>query len=747
MLFAVVGIALASGSVFPVSGWFSGLASVVILAFFFLIASVGGDLGSIRKTLIVLGLTSAAGMCLIAGDPAPRLALLAWVFICAFWVERSSGGKCRGSGGEVMVLGLASLGWAGLLMLHSRSTVLWFALRRIRVCVSIAPVLAPVTPVRLIGIWFLGFFSVSIVVVLVGKYVIPLVLASMWSRRASAFLTILLGLTVALTVPYVGCELRSGKRAGCGRSRPTGSFCRFSAALYSPGLLDWEVPSPERLGLVRSGMFGLFRRSLERYMSMRGGAVAETDSLTPEVLSRVGLMVFINPTRGLSRPEQEALSRFVVCGGSLLALGDHTDIGGSRMPLNDILQCTSIRFNFDSAICLRERWRTCLRLRKHPVTQGLRDEVDAQIGIGASLEIAPPAFPLVTGRHAFGDVGDYENSGRGAYMGNCRQDHDEALCEIVLVAGEEVGNGRVLVFGDTSPFQNGAHFLSQRFIANAIHWLCGDEITLGNGIAPDIRPFDTLAAVDFSLNPNVARSLFTVNSLGGLANCFYRAAITPVPLCDWKDWLDGPPGDTAAFMVLIAPTRSLGHDEVLRLKRYMRSGGRLIMSKGYTKPEPCAMLLAELGLVIEPVPLGNGEASGHLRHKDAWAIACTRPPSAAPNPNVEHRASTVPRAASSQPPPAPPGADTLVHPNAPLPAGTLLHAQAFGYPTVVTRPVGHGSFTLISDGRFLLDGNLEGEIAATPENVAFVLRLIDNLRKGKRDLTRKDRFLVGRHPH
>lgn len=714
MLLAVAGVVLAAGSLFPISGWLSGLISVVTLAFFFLIASARWRLGTLPKVLIVPGLTSAAGMSLTAGGPAPRLALLAWVFICVFWVERSRGGKCRGRGGEVMVLGLASLGYAGFLILHSWGSNLWFVVDRVRACAPVSSVLAPVTPAHLMGMWSLGLLSVSLLIVLAGKYLMAPFLASMRERPAAVFLAMLLVCTMALIVcPTVGGHTL-GRRATCGRRPPASAVGHLSAALYSPGLLDWEVPSPERLGLVRSGMFGLFRRSLERYVSTRGGAVIETDSLTPEVLSRVGLMVFINPARGVTRPERGALSKFVASGGSLLVLGDHTDIGGSRAPLNEVLLCTSIRFNFDSAICLRKGWKRCLTVREHPVTRGLIDETDAQIGIGASLEIGPPAIPLVTGRYAFSDVGNYDNGGQGAYMGNCRQDRDEPLCEAVLVAGEEVGNGRVLVFGDTSPFQNGAHFLSQRFVANAIHWLCGEEVELGHDIAPEIRPFDALAALDFSLNPNVARSLFTPNSLGGLANSFYRAGITPVPVYDARDW---PASDVADYVVLVAPTRRLGREEILRLKCYMRSGGRLILSKGYATPEPCAVLLADLGLAIEPVPLGNGEASGHFRHKDAWGITYCGPSAA------------------------------LVNRGAPTQVDTLLHAQAFGYPTAVTVPVGAGSFTLISDGRFLLDGNLEGEITAIPKNVAFLARLIYDLRKGKRDLAPNDHVLARRCSH
>jgi hypothetical protein len=471
-----------------------------------------------------------------------------------------------------------------------------------------------------------------------------------------------------------------------------------SIALYSGGLLDWDIPSPDKLGLASSGMFGLFRKSLERFVSSRGGSVVEADSLTGDLLSSVGLVIFINPTRRLSVSESERLRAFVYRGGGLLVLGDHTDIGGTLAPLNSVLGATAISFNFDSAISLRKGWVGCLDIKRHPVTEGVRDEVDIQIGIGASLEIKRPAFPLVVGRFAYSDVGDYENDGRGGNMGNCRRDPGERLGGRVLIAGEEVGNGRVLVFGDTSPFQNGARFLSQRLVANSVNWLCGTDVAYSGEPVPHLRPFDDVAVIDFTLNPQVSRALFTRKSIGGLANCLHRAGITPVPV-------RGRLVANAELTLLIAPTRSLEPDFIGDVMRYLRSGGRLVLAKGYTSPEPCAGLLGRLGFEILPVPLGNGEAKGPVRHKNAWAILYDGLPD------------------------------------------TLTHASAFGHPTIVTRPVGHGTFTLISDGRFLLDANLESETGCVPENVGFLTALFDDLRKDKRDLVSSDGVLAWDHSH
>jgi hypothetical protein len=43
-----------------------------------------------------------------------------------------------------------------------------------------------------------------------------------------------------------------------------------------------------------------------------------------------------------------------------------------------------------------------------------------------------------------------------SYLGDRRHNPGEKIGDLVLVAEARYGNGRMLVFGDTSPFQNGA---------------------------------------------------------------------------------------------------------------------------------------------------------------------------------------------------------------------------------------------------------------------------------------------------
>lgn len=320
------------------------------------------------------------------------------------------------------------------------------------------------------------------------------------------------------------------------------------------------------------------------------------------------------------------------------------------------------------------------------LTRRVRNETMLQMGVGATLNITPPAFPLVVGRYGFADTGDKNNAGRGAYMGDGLHGDGERVGDIVLVAGQRLGAGRVVTFGDTSPFQNGAMFLSQHLVSDVIAWLlpgCRVAKTVGGGVDPDFG--QEIAIIDFSFKPRLRLELFTETSLGGLANCLVRAGVAPVPALSTGDWTS-----QASHIFLINPTEEIGDAEAKWLLEYVATGGNLILSQGYVAPHPCRRLISPLGYSIEPIPLGGGDSERPVRHRNAWPVSY-----------------------SGQ-------------------ADTSVLATAFGYPTIVTMRVGTGTFTIVGDGELLLDKNLEGELGGNPDNVTFVTGLVENLRSGKR---------------
>jgi hypothetical protein len=741
----------------------------------------------VARAALLAGLTGLLYVVFKVDDTVLRVVLLSWVFAALFliWAGFGDRDEVPRRQSVFLTLHMTALGVAALLALYRGSNEVWFFLRNMREHLSASCSMIGIwvsgLPVYLFGFLFLilalfgvaarhiagrrledrpkgsvrwsvllvgfltlvaGFFGglavlsiftpvtalkvslyqlaalvlVSIVISLADRALIhdtrPRVILSSLILTGSVTVLLLIFWFRLLCPPNSFASPRriTVSVLNPANSKSVSSHTQVSFALYRTGLLDWNTPDFERLGLLNSGMFGLFRRSLERYAAKHGGRVVLIDQITDQSLSDIAVVIFINPTKALTPNETLCLKRFVTSGAAMLVLGDHTGIGGSMEPLKTVLSFSSIRFNFDSAVPLRQHWPGCLELRPHPIVQGLKDELALQIAVGASLSVERPAFPIVVARYGFADRGDPLNAGKGANMGNTEHERGESAGDLVLVAGEHIGKGRVIVFGDTSPFQNGALFLSQRFVGDVMAWLiAGDQLrdqtegensgsashgeesnkALGDGaagvsperISDEMRFGDETALIDFSLKPGVSLSLFSKSSLGGLANCLARVGVVASPAFLARDW-----GKESPYLFLVAPTLRLGQRELRWLADYMSQGGNVILSEGYASPQPSGFLLSYLGFSIKNTPLGNGDRHSCVEHKDAWALSYD-------------------------------GA-----------ADTAVIARAFGYPTVVQMPFGRGSFTLISDGRFFLDENLESERGANRRNIVFVAQLIENLR-------------------
>jgi hypothetical protein len=717
---ALTALMLGSGSILVLSAWCGAFLAFISFAVLLMLSST-----TWRSTwYVTLALLASQLVCayfaLRIDCVVLRLILLSWLLL-VLEIKRpvsGSGAYVPRDAAPLASLAWGALGYACLLSCYERSDIVWFALRRVSgfgtgntsigVWVSglpiylfgfvalipevvmgprrrwgivgalvlfgafaggraLIPVVAPVGPAKVAIVHGASVILVSLVLLRIPR-AIP-------DRRR--LVSVSAGLTLLALCLVLATRLQQPPRPGCHGSG-------YSTALYSQGLLDWRTPDLETPGLINSGMFGLFRRELEQRARCGGGHAVPADSITDDLLSNVHALVFINPSRCPQPTEVSRIEQFVRAGGGLLVLGDHTDIGGSLKPLNTILGFTNIRFNFDSAIPLRENWYGCLEIRNRALGVSLRDEVMLQMAVGASLSIERPAFPVVTARYGFSDAGDPSNGGRGAFMGDVTHEGGEPVGDLVLAAGQISGLGRVLVLGDTSPFQNGALFLSRGFVTDAMAWVVGGHGGRPGGEADSSPPYcdNPVAIVDFSLKPRASLELFDGRALGGLANCLARAGVIAVPAVSGRDWTYD-----AAYLFLISPTQSIDTAQTDWLLGYMASGGNVILSESYATPQPSAALLSQMGLSLRPIPLGGGSDASPAEHKEAWAVSLE---------------------------------DT---------AKVEVRVRAFGYPTIVTKRVGAGSFTLIGDSRFLLDENLENEWQGSMKNINFVTGLVSDLKK------------------
>ncbi len=512
---------------------------------------------------------------------------------------------------------------------------------------------------------------------------------------------------------------------------------------------SYGTPTFGRLGVAASGMYGL----LPKYLRAAGFDVTVVEHIEKldEVFDEVRILVIISPTEIFSPEWHGRIWQFVKAGGSLLVMGDHTDIFGTMRPLNHLLAPIRVSFNFDSAYPARRAWRYSYECFPHPVTHSL-DQVNdmLQYGIGASLSVSTPAYPVITGKYAFSDKGDYANAGRGAFLGDYRYQRDEQLGDVVLVAGASYGEGKVLVFGDTSSFQNVALPYSYPFIAEAFSWLSTREVLdyptlsylsfifialavlgliLGGQVGQPITMTITALTltVGFSISTGIARSTkvpdempsageqvayidtshlghfklekWKDESIDGLLVNLVRNGYLPIIMREFSpDWLK-----VSRVYISISPMRPYSKEEIEAVEKFVAEGGMALLAVGYEESVASRELLARFGFRIGSIPLGAAPITDFIPSAEEFQKLMEKP----------HFMEAWPVEVT----------DGATH--------EVLYSYK-DFPIVVSKEWGRGEIVLIGDTRFLWDKTLENEWMAWRGNVEFLKKIL-SLKSSRQD--------------
>lgn len=552
---------------------------------------------------------------------------------------------------------------------------------------------------------------------------------------------------------------------------------------YDSGYLDWKRPVFGKYGGFESGMFGC----LQDYLSADGFSCRFDKSLTSRGLAGSDILVVINPTNQWAPREVATVWDFVGAGGALLVLGDHTDLLGSQSCLNELLAPVSMRFNFDSGYPAKTEWRDCLSFIQHPICSRIDVASDTIISIGATLEIAPPAFTLVRGRYGFSDLGNRLNV-QGAFLGDYHYEKGEQLGDVALVAAAFYGKGKVLVFGDTSPFQNGAlPFSYVSFVQPIFQWLNVKDwpalfyVKLGGALLagavtlwlirrgsattvallsltaalalagaehfnaralPPAAPPSELALLDRSHGNRISLAPLQTDSIGPLTATLQRCGFLTWVLKEWSEMLLA----RARLVVITAPTRAYTAREKAGLKTFVERGGVLVMNSGWEEKGPAMQaLLDTFGLDVLPIPCGPFPVNRTVNHLpnqpqfiSAWPVAVTDPD--AQSTFAQARANYRPPLLSETGPQRleslignlvnDPGAAGNAPAQPARSAGKIqvLFQTEEGLPLVLSRQIGKGSVVLIGDTYFLGHDNLESIRFFRRGNILFLKYIFDQLR-------------------
>jgi hypothetical protein len=501
--------------------------------------------------------------------------------------------------------------------------------------------------------------------------------------------------------------------------------------LLDRGYLNWDVPVFGAYGEQSGGMFG----RLPGFLEAQGYEVIKVRGpLEPELLSGAGALVSINLMEFLEPDEKQLIWDYVARGGSLLILGDHTGVKGIRGPFNDILEPVNIGFEFDSATFWAQGWRDALDLISHPINKCVRVSEDVQIWVGASLAVAPPARPVIVGKYGYSDIGNAANIDK-AYLGDRRHNPGEQIGDLCLVAGAPYGKGRVLVFGDTSPFQNLALVSSWTFVQRVFQWLTGAAgsslmmpkailliggvlvatlfwaglarptlgwlvMALGVALAahvsgrlaepPPLARVDLpKAVIDRSHGERFDELTWYEDCIGGLKLNLMRNGYCPMLMREFSGSLVGE----GKILVVVAPAQAFSRSQLEVIEDFVNRGGILLLSTGYEEKDGSESLLSLFGARIRNVPLAHFETDAlgqTVRFSEAWPLEVS-------------------------------GSDAV----------PICHHPDFPDPVVTFIPRGEGGALVIGDSTFLLNSNLEGLKVWHVGNIMFLRELFERLKAGE----------------
>ncbi|MBN1697736.1 MAG: hypothetical protein JW881_09495 [Spirochaetales bacterium] len=421
--------------------------------------------------------------------------------------------------------------------------------------------------------------------------------------------------------------------------------------IHEKGYLNWLRPQHNDYGRLSIGMYG----NLPDFISSIGSDILVSPDLSEDDLSGADLLILIYPNEPWSPEHLGRIRRFVREGGSLLVMGEHTVMesdGGDR--INDVIEPSAIGLNFDSTLFAVGGWLHSYETLAHPITSGIDcDRNQFGIVVGASLDVRFPARPLVIGKWGYADIGNPETP---SMMGNSRYDGGEKLGDLVLVAEQRVGKGRIVVFGDTSSLSNGIiigdhpfvgrlfAYLSNRgsggsfsfrfglaavlaIVLAVVLLLSGDPLAVAlcaigfivphfvalriNDARFDIYPKRRsgsgikISYIDFSHNNTPSAESWRPDGTMGLSLNLFRNGYLNFTLPEFKE----EKLKQADLFVCIAPQSTIPQQEIQSLKEMVYDGLILIINAGYKERFGCEGLLGAFGFDYHPM---YTEAEEHI---------------------------------------------------------------------------------------------------------------------------------------
>ncbi|MEF8879113.1 MAG: hypothetical protein V5A64_05890 [Candidatus Thermoplasmatota archaeon] len=179
--------------------------------------------------------------------------------------------------------------------------------------------------------------------------------------------------------------------------------------------------------------------------------------LTSEVLKNYDILILKCPTNKYSSQEIRDIVKFVRNGGGLYLIGDHTNVFGMNMYLNQISKKFDIKFKTESTHDINKGGLTTFKtssLFPHPIVQNM-EKFDFKTS--CTLEAPLNSENVIIGNQLLGEKGVY--STENFFRQGIGESLDNEYGLLLQVAAVKHGEGRVLAFTDSTCFSNFCMFM------------------------------------------------------------------------------------------------------------------------------------------------------------------------------------------------------------------------------------------------------------------------------------------------
>lgn len=216
---------------------------------------------------------------------------------------------------------------------------------------------------------------------------------------------------------------------------------------------NWEAlsPPPDTTSYGRNTMYtySWLYQWLQLHYDVR-----VLDSRIPD-LGEKGILIVKMPVVPFDASEKRYMEQFVRKGGTVLAIGDHTNLFGTTDVLNDLLEPYGGRFNPDAVIPTQgTEYRYTPRWWNRTSIVDDVDYIDYQTSCSISASTVSTA-PLIVATGVVAEAADYSND---RFFGKLTVTADDRKSPLQLCVALKHGKGKVLLFGDSTIWSSFSFF-------------------------------------------------------------------------------------------------------------------------------------------------------------------------------------------------------------------------------------------------------------------------------------------------